>query len=150
MKRTPLRQKYGTSIINPRLCDRYNMIVEIEQRIFEEELVGFPVFMPHIHVCLDQSDNSEHSAYIRLDKAEYMSGFQSAKINSEQKETLIKILSSPWDRYVIQSRRTDETSVASGYQAAVDIWIDTYGDESMEKFQFNEAGFPVMPDYSFL
>ncbi|MCD7764177.1 MAG: hypothetical protein LUI14_13525 [Lachnospiraceae bacterium] len=143
---------YSSSRINPRMCDKYNINIEIEQRISEDELRNFPGSIPHMRICLDLSENPKQYAYIRLDKPEYLPECQSADI-SKKKAAIIDVLSSPWHRYLMQSHNTNQVRTATGYEAAVNIWIDTYSDNNMFSdavFQYDENGFPVMPDYSLL
>jgi len=55
-----------------------------------------------------------------------------------------------WPKYLIQ---LDNGSIrsATGYEAAVEIWIDTYGMPKNIKFEKkNEDGSWKMPDYSIL
>ena len=144
---------YCTTKINPRMCSKYNISIDIEQRISADELRNFPVSIPHIRICLDYlSEHPKQFAYIRLDKPEYLPECQSADI-SKKKAAIIEVLSSPWKFYHIQSRHTEQVRIATGYEAAVDIWIDTYSDNDLFNdtvFQYDENGFPVMPDYSLL
>ena len=55
---------------------------------------------------------------------------------------------STWPGRYIKSRTSDEVKLATGYQAAVDTWIDTFGETA--RFQYDDEGFPEMHDYSLL
>ena len=41
---------------------------------------------------------------------------------------------------------SDNEKKATGYQAAVETWIDTFGETVA--FDYDEEGFPKMPDYN--
>ena len=42
--------------------------------------------------------------------------------------------------------KTGDIKIATGYQASVETWIDTFGNSS--SFTYDDDGFPLMPDYS--
>ena len=44
------------------------------------------------------------------------------------------------------SETSEEIKQATGYEAAVKTWIDTFGETV--KFEYTEDGYPKMPDYS--
>lgn len=127
------------AIINPSLCKNRSIQVEVEQR--NEGMI------PHVHVYLDHTRDPKECAYIRLDKPEYSSHHSNGKtLKSNQKKEFIEIMYSIWNAAFIQSRTTDEVRRATGYQAAVNTWIDTFGETV--SFTYDLEGFPVMPDYS--
>lgn len=129
------------SIINPQLCKTTNIQVELEQ--------SGEGSVPHLHVYFDKSRNNESCAYIRLDKADYYTHHDTPReiLTGEQKKEFIKIMESVWESHFIKST-TDKSNIkaATGYEAAVHIWIDTYG-ETVE-FEYNDDGFPIKPDYN--
>ncbi len=147
-----VKRNYCTAKINPRLCKEYNIDIEIEQRLSEDELADFPVSIPHLKICLDVSATPKQYAYLRLDKPEYLPKTKSADIG-KKKAAIIDVLSSPWQHYLIRSQHTNRARAATGYDAAVEIWIDTYSDNnkfSKGVFRFDDDGVAVMPDYSLL
>jgi hypothetical protein len=143
------REKYEQlvemAIINPRKCKNASIQIEIEQR--NEGSI------PHVHVYLGGHRDKRNCAYVRLDKAEY-SKHHDPKIkrkrdiilNNKEKEDFVRIMSDFWENEFIKSKYTDEVKPATGYQKAVSIWIDTYGETV--SFNYDEDGFPIMPDYT--
>lgn len=129
--------------INPQLCKKYGIRVEIEQAN------EGPI--PHMHVYLDPSRNPKNCAFIRLDKAEYSTHHKtpSLQLNRKQKEEFIEIMNSEWPK---QAHFSPDGSVrvATGYEAAVDTWVDTWEDGDYSKFTLDEHGDPICPDYSVL
>lgn len=132
---------YAMAIINPKLCEQLSIQVEVEQR--SEGLI------PHIHVYLDHTRNPKNCVYVRLDKAEYSNHHNEdnpLRFNKKQKREFIKVMTSPWKKSFIQSNSSDEVKVATGYEAAVNTWIDTFGETV--QFEYTDDGFPKMPDYA--
>lgn len=121
--------------INPRLNKRMSIDVVVY------DTNEGPV--PHVHVFLDKTRNPKNCSVVRLDKAEY-STHHSGKLttmNKKQKREFIDIMKSEWN---------DRRGKSTGYERAVDIWVDAFEDGSYEKFVMDENGVPVMPDYSVL
>lgn len=131
--------------INPRLCLQRSIRIEVVQ--------GGEGPNPHVHVYL--SDGSV--AYISLTEPKYAKHHdtQSAILNRKEKEEFIEIMITIWKKQFIEVFKLDEngnrlpevyTRYATGYEAAVSIWTDTYGGEDL--FTYNNDGSPIMPDYS--
>lgn len=125
------------SVINPRLCNQRSIHIEIEQR--DEGPI------PHIHVYLDKTRNPRNCVYVRLDKAELMPGHDSAKMNKKQKKEFLEIMTTIAPKTYTVSDITGEERKATGYQNAVELWIETYGETV--SFPRDDEGFPLMPDY---
>lgn len=140
MKRVIQGSEYinAMAIINPRLCKERSVQIEIEQRN------EGPI--PHLHVYLDKTRNPQNCAYIRLDKAEYAPHHISAKMSRQQKKDFIEILTAIAPKQYTVSIINGEERHATGYQNAVEIWIETYGETV--NFPYDDEGFPQMPDYS--
>lgn len=136
------QQIEAMSTINPKMCDNSGILIEIEQR--DEGPI------PHMHVYHDRTRNKRKCSYIRLDKAEYSTHHKapSPKLPKKAKQEFLKIMTSPWTKQIHTS--PDGTMrVATGYEAAVDIWVDTWERENdYSKFTLDEHGDPIMPDYS--
>lgn len=131
------------SVINPQLCKQLSVQIEVEQR--DEGPI------PHMHVYLDKHRDSRNCSYIRLDKAEYSThhGDDCKKLTKKQKKDFLQVMTDLWKKQYIESRTNpNDIKRATGYEAAVDIWIDTFGETV--QFQYDQKGFPVMPDYSLL
>ena len=126
------------AIINPSYNKQLSIQVEIEQR--DEGPI------PHLYVFLDKTRNKQKCAYIRLDRAEYLEGHNSAKLTGKSLSEFISIMKAIWSKYYIQSEKTGEIRQATGYEAAVVIWKDTFGETI--KFSYDSDGFPIMPDYN--
>lgn len=129
---------YAMAIVNPKLCKNRSIQIEVEQR--EEGPI------PHLHVYLDKSRNPKNCAYVRLDVPEYAPHHESVKLSKSQKQEFIEIMEQDWKNRFIQSNVSQEVKQATGYQASVDIWVDTFGD--CDSFKYDQDGFPVMPDYN--
>ena len=129
------------AIINPQLCKAKGMEIELEQR--DEGPI------PHLHVYLDTTRSPKNCAYVRLDKAEYAPHHKNGKrLTGKDKKNFIEIMTTIWPKYLTQSRTSGEEKKATGYQASVETWIDTFGETV--PFEYDEEGFPKMPDYSLL
>lgn len=51
-----------------------------------------------------------------------------------------------WENHYIKSNISNEIKQASGFEASVDIWTNTFGKS--KEIKYDEKGFPVMPDYT--
>ena len=101
----------------------------------------------YLHVFLDNTWNLKNCAFIRLDKPEYVPEKNSKRLSTKQKEELIYILTRECNGNWIASI-IDKSNIkaATGYETAVQTWIDTY--EGNNKIQYDKNGFLVMPDYT--
>lgn len=126
------------AIINPQLCKQKGIQIELEQR--DEGPI------PHLHVYLDRTRNPKNCAYVRLDKAEYAPHHKGKKLTGKDKKDFIEVMTQIWPKQITQSRMSDNEKKATGYQAAVETWIDTFGETVA--FDYDEEGFPKMPDYN--
>ena len=129
--------------INPQMCDKFGISVEVEQR--DEGPI------PHLHVYHDSTRDIRKCSYIRLDRAEYSDhhSMPSPKLPKQVKKEFLEIMTSPWKKQ-IHILPDGTMRVATGYEAAVDIWVDTYEENDYSKFTFDTKGNLVMPDYSVL
>lgn len=127
------------AIINPELCRRVSVQVEIEQ-----SREG-PI--PHVHVYLDKTRNPKKCAYIRLDKADYSPHHKSASMSKANRQDFMRVMEETDSDEIIRSFTNKESvKLASGYDVAVKTWIRSYpGSEKF--FKFDQDGFPIMPDY---
>lgn len=127
------------AIINPQACKQASIHIELEQR--DEGPI------PHLHVYLDKTRNPKNCSYIRLDKAEYAKHHKDGKcITGKAKDEFISIMSNFWNKEFIQSIYSNSIRKATGYEAAVKTWIDTFGETV--PFNYDSDGFPIMPDYN--
>lgn len=137
-----LEQIQAMSTINPRLCKNCGLIVEVEER--DEGPI------PHLHVYHDKTRDPRKCSYIRLDKAEYSDHHSRPSLplpNKKAKQAFIQIMTSPWAK--ANHFLLDGTcKIATGYEAAVDTWVECYEDDDYSKFTQDETGNLVMPDYS--
>lgn len=124
--------------INPKLCKTKNIHIELRQNNIDT--------LPHLHVYVDKNRNPEKSVYIRLDKPEYIPQFESVTLSLEQKNEFIEIMKTTWENHYIKSNISNEIKQASGFEASVDIWTNTFGKS--KEIKYDEKGFPVMPDYT--
>lgn len=128
------------ALINPRLCKKLSIKVAVEQH-------DTKTTVPYLHVFLDNTWNLKNCAFIRLDKPEYVPEKNSKRLSTKQKEELIYILTRECNGNWIASI-IDKSNIkaATGYETAVQTWIDTY--EGNNKIQYDKNGFLVMPDYT--
>lgn len=131
---------FAMAIINPRLCKQLSIQPELEQR--DEGPI------PHLHVYLDKTRNPKNCAYIRLDKAEYAPHHKSRKLSKLQKKEFLEVMSEITPKSLTVSITSGESKPATGYQHAVETWIETFGETI--KFTYDDKGFLIMPDYSVL
>ena len=129
---------YEMAVINPKLCKALSIQVEIEQR--DEGPI------PHLHIFHDKTRNPKRCSYVRLDKPEYAPHHDEVCLTKKQKDEFIKVMTTEWSMPRGQG-------VQRGYDRAVDTWIDTFEadeEEGLKKFQLDDNGNYVMPDYSLL
>jgi len=126
------------SVINPQFCRNHTVQVELEQR--DEGPI------PHLHVYHDHTCNPKKCSYVRLDKAEYSPHHPVIALPKNVKQEFIECMSKPWTKQYIASINGD-IQIATGYEAAVSIWVDTYEGGSYSKFNLDENGIPIMPNY---
>lgn len=131
------------SLINPQLCQQRGILVEVEQR--DEGPI------PHLHVYHDSTRDKNKCSFVRLDRPEYSDHHKepSMKLPRVVKKKFIEIMNSPWNKQIHVSP-DGSMKVATGYEAAVDTWVDTYEEGNYNKFQLDMNGDPVMPDYNLL
>lgn len=123
------------SRINPQLLE--NLSIEV---VMYDENEG-PA--PHVHVYLDKTKDPRKCAVVRLDRAKYSThhGEPVVRMNKKQKREFLRIMKSQWN---------SRLSSGTGYERAVDIWVDAFEDGSYEKSTIDTNGVPVMPDYETL
>lgn len=126
--------------INPGMCKQYDIEVEVEQRDEGE--------IPHIHVYPNTKRNPRECSYIRLDKPEYSNHHKhNKKMSKKLKKQFISIMESNWDKHYRECGN-GEIRVATGYEGAVDTWVECYENGEYTKFTLDQNGDPVMPDYT--
>lgn len=120
------------STINPQL----NKQLSIDVVVFDNN--EGPI--PHVHVYLDKTRNPNNCAVVRLDCSKYSShhGYPVVKMNKKQKREFLHVMKAQWN---------SRLSSGTGYERAVDIWVDAFEDGSYDKFTLNNNGVPVMPNY---
>lgn len=131
------------STINPQLCDNCGIRVEIEERN------EGPI--PHIHVYHDKTRDPRKCSYVRLDQAAYSDhhAMPSPKMPPRVKREFIKVMTSEWPKAV--KVKSDGTVYrATGYEAAVDTWVDCFENGSYDKFNLDDEGNLILIDYSTL
>ena len=131
------------SVVNPQLCKKLGIKVAVVQ-----EGEG-PI--PHMHVYHGNIEDPKKCSYIRLDRAEYSSHHGASKsilkLLKKQKDALIEILHSYCSKQFHEA--ADGTlRKATGYEAAVDTWVDTYEEGDYSKFNLDDNGDLICPDYS--
>lgn len=136
--------------INPKLCNSKSVRLEVVQ--------GGEGNNPHIHVY--HKDGSV--SYVDLTKPAYAEHHKNDRrkvkpLSKKQLKDFVEIMKTVWDKYAIEINELDENGnptgntyfvKATGYEAAVQIWTDTYGGE--ERFSYYIDGRPVMPNYETL
>ena len=127
------------AIVNPNLCKSKTIQVEVEQTN------KGPI--PHMHVYHDKTRNRQKCSYVRLDKAEYSTHHREGlPLPRNLKKEFIEVMSSPWPKHVVDDVTGQRT--ATGYEAAVGIWVETFEGNDMSKFSLDTSGSLICPDYS--
>lgn len=133
------QQIVAMALINPQLCKQLTIHVELEQ-----ENEG-PI--PHLHVYHDRTRNPKKCSYVRLDKPEYSPHHRDAPpLPRKLKNEFIKLMNDTWGNYEVQT--PSGPKFLTGYQRAVDIWVETFEDGDYSKFNLDENGLPIVPDYT--
>ena len=129
------------AIINPKMCKQLSIQVEIEQR--DEGPI------PHVHVYLDKTRNPKNCAFVRLDRPEYSIHHKDGKkMTKNQKQEFIEIMNSLSSTFL--SDINGNPVKTTWYQHAVHIWVETFEDGSLDKFNVDENGIIEPIDYSVL
>ena len=128
------------AIINPKLCKQLTIQVEVEQR--DEGSI------PHIHVYHDKTRNPKNCSYIRLDKCEYSTHHKDNKLLPNNLKKQFITLMNTNCRGTVMYDNNNKPVPATGYQAAVLTWADTFEDGSLDKFDLDKNGLIIQIDYS--
>ena len=127
------------SIINPRLCKQLDIQVEIVQQH------EGPI--PHVHVYHDKTRDLAKCSYIRLDKAAYYVYHPySMFLPDHLKNQFIEVMATPWTNHIIETSTGYRS--ATGYEAAVGTWVDTYEHGDYSKFNLDGNGDLIPVNYS--
>lgn len=125
--------------INPQLGQKLTIRVDVVQ--------GSEGPIPHMHVYHNKTLNPKECSYVRLDKAAYSEHHKDNKpLPDKLKEQFLLVMTTVWPKHYIET--TEGARRATGYEAAVDIWSDTYEGGSYAKFHLDDTGAPIMPDYA--
>ena len=128
------------AIINPKMCKQLTIQVEVEQRNEGE--------IPHVHVYHDKTRNPKKCSYIRLDTCEYSKHHSdNIPLPAKLKKQFVDLMNSNCRGYFIYDNK-DKPHPATGYQAAVQIWAETFEDGSLDKFKLDDNGLIIQIDYS--
>lgn len=132
--------------INPKLCNTKSIRVEVVQ--------GGEGNKAHVHVYW----NDGRISYVDLTApiyAEHHHGKAGVPLDRKTRDEFVEIMSTLWSKYAIELFKLDEDGEptnetyfvrATGYEAAVQLWVDTYGDDN--RFKFEKDGRPIMPNYN--
>lgn len=128
------------AIINPKMCKNLTIQVEVEQR--DEGPI------PHMHIYHDKTRDPKKCSYVRLDEPSYSTHHSdNVPLPPNLKKQFIKVMTSPWPKQIIQTPTGYRP--ATGYEAAVDTWVDTFeGEGDYSKFNLDENGNLIPVDYS--
>ena len=103
--------------------------------------------IPHIHVYHDSSRSVRRCSFIRLDKAEYSSHHNVVRLPRELQKSFLEVLTTIWPNYHV-TEKSGKDRPATGYEAAVDFWLDTQEPAKNIKFEIDEkTGIWIMPPY---
>ena len=130
------------AMINPRYCKDHQVQVEIEQHGESK--------IPHMHVYHSNDRNLANCSYIRLDAPEYYSDVRHKGIplTEEIKKQFLEVMNLPFPGHLCVDK-DGKIMEMTGYQYAVQTWVDTF-EEDYSKFEMDEKGLAVMPDYAHL
>jgi len=130
--------------INPPL---HRKILDTTGFIYVSVPQGSEDSVPHLHVYLDKSINDKNCSFIRLDKAEYSPHHDIIKLSRKLVDSFMSIMTGIWSKHYVREKDGTIRS-ATGYEAAVDIWIDTHGIDDGITFEIDEStGIWIMPPY---
>lgn len=134
---------YSMTMINPPLTKT----LSIEVCLYD----GNEGPIPHVHVYHDKTRNPRKCSVVRLDKAEYSShhGVPVVRMPRSVKKQFIQVMKEKWSKFRIEDAKGN-VYVPTGYDMCVQIWTNSFEDDSYDKFVLDENGVPVMPDYSVL
>lgn len=125
------------ALINPQMSKQLTIQAEVVQ--------GGEEPIPHIHVYHDKTRTT--CSYIRLDCPKYSDHHDDCpKLPRKLVKEFIMLMNELWTGYIIKSPTGYRP--ATGYEAAVYIWADTYENGDMDKFNLDESGELIVPDYS--
>lgn len=131
---------FAMATINPQLNTEFGIFVEVFQN--NEGSI------PNVHVYHDKSRNKRRCSIIRLDKPEYSTHHKyNPAMPKDVKEKFLKIMTQPWPSHIIQLS-DGSYRPATGYEAAVKIWEDTFEKGSLAKFNLDKNGDIINIDYS--
>jgi len=136
----------GMYLINPQKQKNNKSFIFVDQQ--DEESI------PHLHVYHDKSAVKSRCSYVRLDKAEYLlHKGNNIPLPNKIKNEMIELFNTTWDRYIVYENIFNKKGVqATGYEAAVSIWIDANEINELNgwaKFCLNKTNRkPVMPNYN--
>ena len=125
------------AIINPSECKKLTIQVEVEQR--DEGPI------PHLHVYHNKNRNPKECSYVRLDKVGYAPHHDLIKLNKKLKSQFVHLMNMPCDEYM--KDKNGNIVELNGYQNAVRIWVSTFEDKDLSKFNLDENGIPITLDY---
>jgi hypothetical protein len=141
-----LQKKYLTEMakINPGL---HKQIMAQDGFIYVSVPQGNEGPIPHIHVYHTKSLNTKECSFIRLDKAEYSEHHDIIRLPERLQASFLKIMESTWPKYNV-TEKNGTIRHATGYEAAVDTWIDTHDIAPGISFKKDpETGVWIMPSY---
>lgn len=128
------------AIINPELCDNRTIQIEVEQRN------EGPI--PHMHVYHNKNRNPKECSYIRLDKVAYSEHHRDNKeLPRKLKKQFVEIMNKDCPNIYMKAKDGSVVQ-ASGYQAAVIFWAQSFEKNSYNKFDLDENGLIKQLDYS--
>jgi len=103
--------------------------------------------IPHAHVYHNSSLNKKECSFIRLDIPEYSPHHDKIPLPRELEKSFISVLREEWPKYNI-TEKDGTTRAATGYEAAMDMWIDSNGLADNIVLNIDEeTGVWIMPDY---
>lgn len=128
------------AIINPKMCKQLTIQVEVEQR--DEG------YIPHLHVYHNHNRNPKQCSYIRLDKCAYSEHHtDNIPLPKQLKKQFVDVMNTIYKGRVMYDYNGN-VYPATGYQAAVMVWAETFENDSLDKFNLDENGLIVQIDYS--
>jgi len=127
--------------INPKM----NRSIKVPIHLFVPQGDEGPI--PHMHVYHDKHLSSKKCSYIRLDKAEYSPHHDMVPLPRELHESFFMVLKNTWEKYNV-TEKNGTVRLATGYEAAVDLWCDTHDVPDNIVFEVNaKTGLWIMPPY---
>ena len=145
---------YAMATINPQLNNQHTSRVFIAEQNEGKN-------KPHMHVEFEGKRGRTVTAYVSLTEAAYSDHHRyGVMMTPKVKEEFLNVMTTLWMKHHVEENVYDEKGEptgqtqlvpATGYEAAVQIWMDTWDPGSEARYQWDDkTGRAIMPNYEIL